>query len=63
MNHYLDHLVAQSIAHEREHHLQQALEQRAGRASAGRRRHGHRPAVARQHPLRARLAQIWALSH
>lgn len=61
MNHYQDLMVAQSMAVEREHELQQLLRQRQG--GAARRRHGRRVAVARQHSLRARLAHIWALSH
>jgi hypothetical protein len=61
MNAYLDNLVAQSIAHEREHELQQALRHR--RDGAGRRRQSRHLAVSRQHRLRARLAGILAMSH
>lgn len=60
MNPYLDQLVAQSIAHEREHELRQALRQRQG--GTARRRPGRHVAVARQHPVRARLAHLWALA-
>lgn len=60
MNPYLDHLVAQSIAREREHDLQQALRQRRA-IPAGRR--PRRPlAAAAKSPLRARLAHPWAPS-
>lgn len=61
MNTYLDQLVARSIAHEREHELQQALRQQRG-ARAARRRGDRHVAVSRQHSLRARLAHIWAVS-
>lgn len=59
MNAYLDNLVAQSVAREREHQLQQALRHR--RDSAGRHRPSRHLAVPR--PLRARLASIVAMSH
>lgn len=61
MSNHLDHLVAQSIAHERERDLRKALLQR--QHGAARRRHGRHVAVARQHPLRARLAHLWAPAH
>ena len=61
MNGYLDQLVAQSIAHERERQLELALRQRG--SGAARSRRGRRVAVAWQHSLRARLAHLWALSH
>lgn len=61
MNPHLDHLVALSIAHEREHELQQALRHRTD--GADRRRPGRPVAVARQHRLRARLAHLRALAH
>ncbi|GAA5164707.1 hypothetical protein [Ornithinimicrobium tianjinense] len=61
MNAYLDTLVAQSIAHEREHQLQQALRHREIRDA--RRLRGRHLAVAHQHGLRARVASMLALSH
>lgn len=61
MNAYLDNLVAQRIAHGREHQLQQALRNKRGLDA--RRRRGSHLAVAHQHRLRARVASLLALSH
>lgn len=61
MNHYQDLMVAQSMAAEREHELQELL--RARRHGAVVRQHGRRAAAVRQTSLRARIAHIWAMSH